>query len=277
MKNLLVFVQELVYEIGELNGVSTSRDCNTIAERFEHEGMSFLTITLPNYCKDFERSLDNGFVDPFSFAGFSRTGPLPRFLGGLVGLVFDHKTGVLRDDWSAAAVRSVRQITLLMSKLLLDCSPERVAAAFANYITIEKEVREADARVIEPDVLGFSHELPGFSTETLQYASRVTMRMVTLFPHTALDPTWIDYVETRSGFMLIGPNGAKHIFLSGSMLPQVGWTITTVYPSPIIGLTFRITDQTTRHSVNIVESTPTGVPFTIHVDYDSFPRNSKNP
>jgi hypothetical protein len=38
--------------------VCDSRDLETIRSRVKHQGVSFLTITLPNFYKDFERSVE---------------------------------------------------------------------------------------------------------------------------------------------------------------------------------------------------------------------------
>lgn len=276
MKSLLEFVLQLTDEIGQLNGVSTLRDQQTITERYEHEGISFLTITLPQFARDFERSLDENVVDPIRFAGFSKSGPLPRFLGGLVGLVFDDKTGEMLQKPSIPAIRGIRQITLMMSKLLLSCSPERVSKAFDNYLEIEKEVRESDARVMQPDILGFSHKLLTSYTEASQLASRTHSIMVNSFPHMDLDPTWINVVETRSGFIIVGPNGVKHTFLSASMRSRVGWTILTVYPSPKFGMTYQTLLYKRKMSVSIVADSPSEDDFTMHVISNSLPRSTKS-
>lgn len=63
---------------------STTRDFNTISRRVEHEGFSFLTIALPSFCSDFERSLADGCVAPSRFLGFKKRGALPVLLRGLL-------------------------------------------------------------------------------------------------------------------------------------------------------------------------------------------------
>jgi len=120
-------------------------DVKTVRGRCEHEGISFLTISLPNFGKDFEKSLDQGLVDRRLFAGFQRKGELPRFLGGFLDLVFDRDSGVLLDQPSIDAIRAVRQLSLMYGKLALPCSDARVRNAFDGYIECEQEVRLADA------------------------------------------------------------------------------------------------------------------------------------
>nr|URG15667.1 MAG: RNA dependent RNA polymerase [Leviviridae sp.] len=119
-------------------------DLKTIHRRVEGEGMSFLTISLPGFAKDLEKGLDQGFVDRNLFRGFAFQAGLPRFLGGFLDLIFDRSTGVLLDDPSIEAIRSVRQVCNLLGKLKADCSPERVKAAYAKYVECEKEVKMAD-------------------------------------------------------------------------------------------------------------------------------------
>jgi len=119
---------------------STTKDLNTILSRVENEGLSFLTITLPDFGKDFERGLDQGMVTPDLFPGFRRKAGLPVFLGGLLGLVFDTTSGVLLDVPSIEAIQCVRQVCYLFKRLELPCSSKRVTAAFDDYVECDKEV-----------------------------------------------------------------------------------------------------------------------------------------
>jgi len=147
MKSSIDFLRCLLVDTGRSCDVSTARDLQEIASRLEHEGDSFLTITLPNFAKEFERALDEGKVATNSFSGFKRDrrgGHLPAFLQGFVSLVFDAETGTLKDTPSIAAIQAVRQVCLLYSKILLPCNIRRKNAAFRQYIRTEQEVRQAD-------------------------------------------------------------------------------------------------------------------------------------
>lgn len=144
MKRLLLFAMEITQELGDRCCTSTTRDCKTIASRFEHEGLSFLTITLANFGADFQKSLDQGFVGDDQYLGFSRTGGLPRFLGGFLRRVFDAKSGRLLDAPDIEAIHALRQITLMWAKINLPCTPARVEAAIEGYIKCEQETRDAD-------------------------------------------------------------------------------------------------------------------------------------
>ncbi len=144
MKSLTCLLQEVLVESGTWCRISTTQDFKTVLSRVEHEGLSFLTITLPNFGKDFEKSLDQGFVDRSLFQGFAWKDGLPLFLGGFLDLVFDRCGGRLLDVPSIEAIRCIRQICLMFAKVAYPCSDERVSAAIDKYIKCEQEVRIAD-------------------------------------------------------------------------------------------------------------------------------------
>lgn len=147
MKSLMLFLQSVLQDLEDWCSTSTTRDLKTIASRVEDEGLSFLTITLANFGKDFQKSLDQGFVGHDQFLGFSRTGGLPRFLGGFLDRVFDRKSGRLLDEPDVVAIWAVRQLTLMFAKINLPCTPAREAAAISEYVECEKDVRVSDRRV----------------------------------------------------------------------------------------------------------------------------------
>jgi len=131
--------------------VSDLRDLKTIRSRVEHEGLSFLTITLPMFAKGFELALAHGKFDSSwkstHFRGFRFRGPIPAFLQGMVSQLFDRETGRIYDDTIivklAQVVDSVRQICLTFKKLELSCSPNRVQEAFDNFANIERSLSES--------------------------------------------------------------------------------------------------------------------------------------
>ncbi len=152
MKSLTALWKQVASEVGDLCNVSTIRDYKTVAERFEHEGTSFLTITLTDFGKDFERSLDRGRIADDCFMGFSRCSGLPRFLGGFLQQVFDRKTGVLLDHPNKDSIFALRQLTLMFGKIELPCSDARNARALRKYVECEQDVREGD-RTLDPSLL----------------------------------------------------------------------------------------------------------------------------
>ncbi|DAD50041.1 RNA-directed RNA polymerase [ssRNA phage Gerhypos.1_8] len=138
------------------------RDLETIRSRVENEGMSFLTISLPQFSKFFERSLADGKIDSTSFPGFKsvKGGSIPAFLQGMISQIFNRKTGEiiiygpptsdsidvrgLADD-IPTVVESVRQVCRLFAKVELPCSEKRIADAYRSFTEIEQELSEFSA------------------------------------------------------------------------------------------------------------------------------------
>jgi len=144
LKSLTDLFRVVIHQMGDWCHTSPTKDINTVLSRVESEGISFLTITLPNFGKDFEKSLDQGFVTHDQFKGFAFTGGLPRLFGGFLELVFDRASGVLRDDYSIDAIIAVRQLTLMFGKVALECAPQRTQAAIDGYLSCESEVKSSD-------------------------------------------------------------------------------------------------------------------------------------
>lgn len=141
MKSLMRLLECVLADASTWCSTSTTRDFKTISRRVEHEGISFLTISLPSFCSGFERSLADGMVVPSLFLGFKKRGALPVFLRGLLERVFDASTGTLLEAPDVQAVYAVRQICLLFKKVLLDCSIERERKAYAGYLETDDSVR----------------------------------------------------------------------------------------------------------------------------------------
>ena len=142
MKSLIVLWNSIAYDMAMRCCTSAHRDIKTVSDRTKMEGLSFLTITLPGFCKDFELCLEQGRVDNTVFLSFKKNRGLPAFLQGFLCLIFDRNSGVLLDEPNIKAIQAVRQLTLLYSKILLDCKPSRVRKAFDEFISCEKEVKE---------------------------------------------------------------------------------------------------------------------------------------
>jgi len=140
MKSLMLFLRYLYADCGEECSASTLFDIKTVEKRIKHEGLSFLTITLPAFAKEFERALELGGVDSTMFTSFSKHRGLPRFLGGFLSQVFDLGTGLLLTEPSINAIRAIRQLTLLHGKMFSICSQEREEMAFAEYVNLDQKV-----------------------------------------------------------------------------------------------------------------------------------------
>lgn len=156
MKSLTSLWNVLASEFASRCGTSTTMDINTVQGRVENEGMSFLTITLPTFGKDFQYCLDQGLVSPKSFLSFRKTGScLPSFLRGFTELVFDSGTGILLEDPDIEAIIAVRQLTLIFSKMLLPCTPERERQAMSDYVQCDEEVNYFDSILPDSDLSEF--------------------------------------------------------------------------------------------------------------------------
>jgi len=134
------------------------RDLETIRSRVEKEGISFLTITLPQFSKAFERSLELGVIGPACFSGFHhlKHEAIPVFLQGMLSQIFDRKTGKVityeppTDNKSAEGlapgdistiVEAVRQVCRVFSKVELECTPKRVKQALRSFYEIEQDLQ----------------------------------------------------------------------------------------------------------------------------------------
>jgi hypothetical protein len=161
MKSNVSYLLEIAQNIykdacaGCIADVSDKRDLITIISRVKHEGISFLTITLPGFAKDFERSLAAGFVDSACFKGFERIsirnsnsskahGAIPVFLQGMLSHLFDKENGRYVQNSNSKLdapniVGCVRQICLAFKKLELPCLLEREQVAIHEFEQVEHD------------------------------------------------------------------------------------------------------------------------------------------
>jgi len=143
LKSLMLLWQMTANEVGGWCQTSTDRDFKTVTDRVAHEGLSFLTIALPQFCKDLQKGLEQGYVDSSLFAGFKRKAGLPIFLSGFLSRVFS-SDGVLLPDPHVDSIQAIRQLTLLFSKIELPCAPARIRNAFQEFMQCEQDVRVHD-------------------------------------------------------------------------------------------------------------------------------------
>jgi len=164
--------------------VEVLRDLMTIRARVEHEGMSFLTISLPNFSRDFEAALELGYIDSSLFAGYKKAkeGRIPAFLQGIVSQVFNRSTGELIDEPPttigvrervSTAIASVRQICRAFAKVEIPCTQERVGKALRNFVDVEQSFSEfalpddERSEFLELCHMLWSNVLRGFNPELL--------------------------------------------------------------------------------------------------------------
>lgn len=119
------------------------RDLRTIRSRVQTRGISFLTITLPDFCSDFEKCLELGHVDSSLFRYFRKSGRLPAFLQGILSRVFDKETGRINDYETPnffSSIQAIRQICLVFKKVKRPCAPKREYKAFEGFVSVEHEL-----------------------------------------------------------------------------------------------------------------------------------------
>jgi hypothetical protein len=141
MKSLMLLWQVVLNELGTWCDTSTTLDSKRAERRFEHEGLSFLTITLPSFGTDLQKGLERGKVDHDLWNGFHFSGGLPQFLGGFLDLVFDRRSGLLLDEPSIDAIFALRQLSLMFKRIELPCSDARENAAMQGFVKCEQELK----------------------------------------------------------------------------------------------------------------------------------------
>lgn len=111
---------------------SLVRDMVTIKNRALHEGLPFLTKTLPKFGDVFFMSLNIGSFQPSSH--FELKGALPKFLSGLTSRVFNAETGVLLKDPCYISAYAVRQICYLLYKMEVPYTAEQLDTAINKMV-----------------------------------------------------------------------------------------------------------------------------------------------
>lgn len=164
MKSLATLHLAVLHDAGLQCAVNVSRDELTLITRQEHEGDSFLTITLPSFAKALEKGLDSGRWPRQDVLSFKHIRGLPAFLRGFLTGVFSDNGNIL-DEPDPDKIWAVRQICNLTAKVERDCTPERVQAAYDTYIRTDRELGEHFRRGIPGDLWSkfdnFVHHLFG--------------------------------------------------------------------------------------------------------------------
>lgn len=122
MKSPTELLESLLLDFGRLDphAKGLDRDIRTIELRYKHEGISFLTVTLPAFCQTLERGLADGqFRCPLGFRKLKGSS-LPSFCSGLTSNVFDTVTGLVKDHVDEGCLSSVIQLTMILKKVQMD-------------------------------------------------------------------------------------------------------------------------------------------------------------
>lgn len=163
MKSLTWLHDAILADAEVACGTDTHRDRCYMSRRTECEGESFLTITLPNFARDFERCLEQGQVTSKEFLAFrklrvaGRSQAIPAFLSGMLRRVFDPLSGVLLERPCVTTIAVIRQICLVMKKVELPCADKRVRDCFDTYVRVDKDLADHFVYVRDLDMKMFEH------------------------------------------------------------------------------------------------------------------------
>lgn len=209
MKSLTGLWSELAHDCAEQCGTSIDRDILTVHDRVEHEGDGFLTITLPQFCSDFEECLELGWISPNHFIGFKKWRRLPAFLHGFVMEVFDARTGILHGQPSVNAIRAVRQLCLVFKKIERETTDLRKHKAELGYINCELDLERVDRQLSAEQRHAFNVAFAWLYSDSLNRLTKAIERLEVRPKHGPgstqdkllgnqkwLFPTWTERLET---------------------------------------------------------------------------------
>jgi len=160
MKSLMSLWSIAANELAARCCTSATHDITTVLGRTEHEGLSFLAITLADLGKATQKWLDLGLVVSSDCPAFKTAGPrskLPAFLQGFYRRVFDPCSGVLLENPDIEAIYALRQLTLMFSKIAPPedpsnqggprqvVTPGRGRRAMLDYVQCEQDVKFSDS------------------------------------------------------------------------------------------------------------------------------------
>ncbi|DAD51809.1 RNA-directed RNA polymerase [ssRNA phage Gerhypos.3_14] len=125
-------------------GITSRKDLDmdrrTLCNRFDAEGLSFLTKTLPLLGKALDLGLvDTRFLVPREFKKAHKCTGIPAFLQAYFKRVFD-ASGQLLGDADPGAVKHLRQILFMLYKLELPYSEAAESRVIDNFVATEREL-----------------------------------------------------------------------------------------------------------------------------------------
>lgn len=139
----------LLKDVSTHNGVDSSRDLETLYIRVMSEGLPFLTKTLPRFQKAIISALETGqLLVPDGFSRQKGT-QLPKFLGGLMRLVFSDD-GKLLTDYSVSALTDLCQFCSTWYKLELPF--EDITEVIDSFVHTDNVLPESFDHLGDPDV-----------------------------------------------------------------------------------------------------------------------------
>lgn len=155
------------------------RDYERVLLIASSRGMFGLAVDLPRFGKHFDRCLSDG---KYTSCGLPFTRPIngkkqiPRFLGGLLLLVFDDE-GTLREHADVEAILFVRQVLYLAKKVELQCRPEAVIDEIEDFLAMDNELPEPKDMVWDAQNPGCSEAREvyrGFGDSTCSFSAALS-------------------------------------------------------------------------------------------------------
>ena len=140
------FFNALLMDVERLSGLDMERDSLELERRANKEGLSFLTKTLPAYYKHVLQCVEQGHFTPICGFKHHRKGPLPLFLGGLVGGLFADD-GSLRLDRESYYLGLIGQVCTFMYKCEFPYTPEQESQRLNKFLEVESELPESLGRL----------------------------------------------------------------------------------------------------------------------------------
>lgn len=141
VEEFLSFLKSCFLDVELLTGLDMGRCFLEVEQRGRHEGIPFLTKTLPNFYKHVLMCVEKGNFLPIVGFRKRRSGPLPLFLGGLVGMLFD-SDGCLRKDRQSAGLGYISQLCGLYYKTEIPYTAEQEMEAGKKFLELEESLEE---------------------------------------------------------------------------------------------------------------------------------------
>jgi hypothetical protein len=118
------------------------RDEHRLLSQIETRGLRVVTLELPALGKHFDMCLSRGQYVPSGLPHgmLKRRHAIPRLFYGLMSLVFDHISGLVRDDCDITAIAFLRQAFYMFKKVRLDCGPAATFAAITEFYHNEEKL-----------------------------------------------------------------------------------------------------------------------------------------
>lgn len=138
---LRLFIASLtdVASASAYSDVEFKRDIREIERRVCHEGLSFLTKTVPSLAKSVDTALAN--ASPVRIRGFclKRGSQLPLFLGWLLRNIFN-ETGCERSDACTDSLKWLRQVCALLYKLRVPTTEQQNEDTINQFVATDNSL-----------------------------------------------------------------------------------------------------------------------------------------